>query len=142
MASCAKRAKRGKYCVCGGPELRSCTNTYHIEGISMHKFPENEEQRKIWTRFVQKHRPNFEPTSLSVICSAHFEKSCFATRYHIGVPDDVKPRARYLLPGSVPKNDTVVQRETPVTTHAKRRVGCVLINTIHYNWVNCSSLGL
>ena len=122
MSSSTKRARRGKYCVCEGPGLHSCTNTYHIEGISMHKFPENEEQRKIWTKFVQRHRPNFSPSSSSVICSAHFDKSCFATRYHLGIPDELKPRARYLLPGSVPTKDTVILDDTPSTARAKRRV--------------------
>ena len=105
MASSTKRARGGKFCVCGGPGLRSCTNTYHVEGISMHKFPANEEQRKMWIKFVRKHRPNFTPTNSSVICSAHFETSCFATRYHIGVPDELKPKPRYLLEGSVPCNE-------------------------------------
>ena len=122
MSSSTKRAKRGKFCVCGGPGLRSCTNTYHIGGISMHKFPANEEQRKIWIKFVQRHRPNFSPSSSSVICSAHFEKSCFATRYHVGVPDELKPRARYLIQGSVPTKDTAILDEMPNTSRAKRRV--------------------
>ena len=46
----------------------------------MHKFPANEEQRKIWTKFVRKHRPNFTPTNSLVICSAYFETSCFESR--------------------------------------------------------------
>ena len=49
------------FCIssCGDPGLRSCTNTNHIEGISIYKFLANEEQRKMWIKFVQKHRPNF-----------------------------------------------------------------------------------
>ncbi len=119
-----REQKGGKYCVCGDPGLRSCTNTYHVEGISMHKFPENEEQRKIWIKFVQRHRPNFFPSSSSVICSAHFEKSCFATGYQLGVPDELKPKARYLIQGSVPTKDTVILEEMPSTSRAKRRVRC------------------
>ena len=126
MASSTKRARRGKFCVCGGPGLRSCTNTYHVEGISMHKFPANEEQRKMWIKFVRKHRPNFTPTNSSVICSAHFETSCFGTRYHIGVPDELKPKARYLLEGSVPTKDSVVLEEMPATSRTKRKVSHVL----------------
>ena len=122
MSSSTKRAKRGKFCVCGGPGLRSCTNTYHVEGISMHKFPENDEQRKLWTKFVQRHRPDFFPSNSSVICSAHFEKSCFATRYQLGVPEELKPKARYLIKGSIPTKDTVILDEMPSTSRAKRRV--------------------
>jgi hypothetical protein len=102
--------------------LRSYTNTYHIEGISMHKFPANEEQRKIWIKFVQRHRPNFSPSSSSVICSAHLENSSFPTMYHVGVPDELKPRARYLIQGSVPTKDMVILDEMPSTSRAKRRV--------------------
>ncbi|XP_028419191.1 uncharacterized protein LOC114544898, partial [Dendronephthya gigantea] len=122
MASSIKRAKRGKILCCGGPGLRSCTNTYHVEGISMHKFPENEEQRKNWIKLVRRHQPNFVPSKSSVICSTYFEKSCFATRYHVGVPDELKPKARYLTPGSVPTKDTVILDEMPTTSRAKRRI--------------------
>lgn len=122
----AKRAKRGKYCVCGGPGLASCTNTYNVEGISMHKFPENEETRRQWTQFVRRHRPDFSPSNSSVICSAHFEKSCFHTRHNIGVPDELKPRARYLVPGSIPTRDTIAleQEDAPMTPR-ERRVVCM-----------------
>ena len=86
MASSTKRARMGKFCVCRGSGLRSCTNTagirntYHVEGISMHKFPANEEQQKICIKFVRKHRPNFTPTNSSVIYSPYFETSCFEFR--------------------------------------------------------------
>ena len=129
MASSAKRAKRGKFCVCGGPGMRSCTNTYHVDGISMHKFPENEEHRKLWVKFVRRHRPDFAATSSSFICSAHFDKACFATRYLVGVPDEVKPRSRYLLQGSVPTKDTVTQEEKPATLREKRLVRLLLIHS-------------
>ena len=89
MASSTKRARWGKFCVCRSPGLRSCTNTYHVQGISKHKFPAHEKQRKMWVKFVRKHRQNFTPTSSSVICSAHFEELCFGTRYLIDVPDEV-----------------------------------------------------
>ena len=122
MASSAKRSKRGKYCVCGGPGLLSCTNTYNVEGISMHKFPKNEEQRKLWVKFVRRHRRDFISTSSSVICSVHFEKSCFATRYNVGIPNELKPRSRYLIPGSIPTKDTILPEEKPVTPREKRKV--------------------
>ena len=94
----------------------------------MHKFPANEEQRKTWIKFVRKHRPNFTPTNSSVICSTHFDKSCFGTRHNIDVPDELKPRARYLLEGSVPTKDSVVLEEMPATSCAKRKVSHVLNN--------------
>ena len=135
MASSMKRAKRGKFCVCRGPVLRSCTNTNHVEGISMHKFPANEEEWKIWIKFVRKHWPNFTPTNSSV-CSAHFEKSCFGTRYHIDVPDELKPKARYVSEGSVPTKDSVILEEMPATLRTKRRVSDVLHSkTLLFNWL-------
>ena len=41
---------------------------------------------------MRQHRPNFTPTNSSVMCSAHFEKSCFGTPYHIDVPDGLRPK--------------------------------------------------
>ena len=109
----------------------------------MHKFPENEEQRKLWAKFGRRHRPDFTATSSSVIYSAHFEKSCFATRYQVGVPDELKPRSRCLIPGSVPAKDTIIQEEKPVTDLAREETGesgfiysFMFINTIFvYNTV-------
>ena len=118
----AKRVKSRKYCVCGGPGLASCTNTYEVEGISLHKFPQDEEQRKKWVNFVRRHRAGFTPSSSSVICSAHFESSCFSTRHQIDIPSELKPKARYLVPGAIPTRDTVVQEETTMTPRERRMV--------------------
>ena len=118
--------KGGKYCVYGGPGLLSCTNTYHVEGISMHKFPDNEGQRKLWVKFVRRHRPDFTATSSSVICSVHFEKSCSARRYQVEVLDKLKPRSRYLILGLVSTKDTIIQEERPMTSREKRLVSRVL----------------
>ena len=41
---------------------------------------------------MREHRPNFTPMNSSVMCSAHFEKSCLGTTYHIDVPDGLKPK--------------------------------------------------
>ena len=89
----------------------------------MHKFPENKEQRKLWVRFVRSHRSDFISTSSSVICSVHFEKSCFTTRYSVGngIPNELKQRSR-LIPGSIPNKDTILPEENPVTPHEKRKV--------------------
>ena len=65
------------YCVAGGPSTYSFNNTNFVEGITMHKFPKDEELRKKWLKFVHTHRPNFEPKERSCLCSSHFEPSCF-----------------------------------------------------------------
>ena len=54
----------GKYCVAGGPNNVSCKNTSYTPGISMHRFPEDESLRRLWTQLTQSlHHPN---TLLSV----------------------------------------------------------------------------
>ena len=64
----------------------------------MHKFPANEEQRKIWIKFVPKHRPNFTPTNSSVICSAYFETSSLnlASRVSRRMPSSSVSRSHFL----------------------------------------------
>ena len=41
-----KRYRGGKRCVAGGPNLVSCANNQHTEGISMHLFPNEETDEK------------------------------------------------------------------------------------------------
>ena len=67
----------GFYCVAGGPNRQSCKNSTSTEGISMHVFPSDEETRKKWVDFVRRHRPDFQPTRYSALCSIHFEAQCF-----------------------------------------------------------------
>lgn len=118
-----KRKKGGKYCACGVGGKVSCNNSCHVKGISMHSFPEDEKVRKCWVKFVRKHVPTFKVTKSSVLCSAHFEKSCYDPVYFMDIPEELKPRARYLLPGSVPTLDTVNQATmTPITSREKRKV--------------------
>ena len=67
----------GFYCVAGGPNQQSCKNSTSTEGISMHAFPSDKETRKKWVDFVRRHRPHFQPTRYSALCSIHFEAQCF-----------------------------------------------------------------
>ena len=74
------KKRGGKRCVAGGPNQISCANDSKTEGMSMHLFPnkETEPQRhRKWVNLVRKHRPGFEASSTSCLCSAHFEDSCF-----------------------------------------------------------------
>ena len=76
----------GKYCVAGGPGNLSCKNNSCVEGISMHGFPKSEGNlRKTWIKFVQKHRPNWQPSPYSALCSAHFEPRFYLQRPDIDV---------------------------------------------------------
>ena len=80
-SSSAPQPRGGKYCVAGGPNQASCTNSQHTaDGIFIHTLPDEEkapERRKKWVRFVRTHRPHFTPSRSSVLCSAHFEESSF-----------------------------------------------------------------
>ena len=79
-----KQKQLGKYCVAGGPGNVSCKNSYLTEGISMHGFPKAEGKiTNLSTKFVQKYRPNWKPSSYSALCSAHFEPHCFTLRQGI-----------------------------------------------------------
>lgn len=121
----------GRYCVCGGPGEVSCKNTTHTPGIIMHKFPSEKtrpDERRLWTKFVRKHRVNFSPTEYSVVCSAHFEPSCYPQCFSLNIPEDLRPKARYLKPDAIPTIDVVQLetdtelKETPVSKRQKRMV--------------------
>lgn len=114
-SSSQKKAKQlGKYCVAGGPGKASCKNNSLCTGISMHLFPKsNERLRNLWTKFVQKHRPDWQPSTYSALCSAHFESHCFTQRLDIGleIVNNAKTK-RWLNKEAYPTVDTVVPSQT------------------------------
>ena len=79
----------GMYCLAGANGNKSCQNTSYTNGISMHRFPKNEETFEETTNFVRRHRPNFSPISTSHLCSAHFALTSFTRRLDIGIGDGV-----------------------------------------------------
>ncbi|CAB3987773.1 THAP domain-containing 2-like [Paramuricea clavata] len=103
--------KGGKYCVAGFSGARSCRNSSNTKGISMHMFPRGDKQRAAWTKFVRRHRPVWDPTSSSALCSAHFHGNDFTQRLDINVPTapDRSPSniscKRYLKHGTIPTVD-------------------------------------
>ena len=87
-SSSAPQPRGGKYCVAGGPNQATCTNSRHTDGISIHTLPDEEkapERRKKWVRFVRKHRPHFTPSRSQVLCSAHFEQSSFTMNVSVSI---------------------------------------------------------
>ena len=67
-----KLPRGGRRCVAGSPNLVSCANSQHTEGISMHLFPKEEtdpQRRRKWVNFVHKHRPSFQATKTSTMFS-------------------------------------------------------------------------
>ena len=107
MAEKEKKKRGGRRCVAGAPNSTTCGNNSRTPGISMHQFPKNEKTRALWVRFVQRHRSDFdEPVNqYAVLCSAHFERSCFTTIQHKDT-DHLKLK-QVLQRGSVPTRDTI-----------------------------------
>ena len=92
-----KRDQGGKRCVAGGPNLVSCANNHRMEGISMHLFPREEtdaQRRKKWINFVRKHRPGFQATPTSCLCSEHFEDSCYDMNLAVAKSLNMKRRLK------------------------------------------------
>ena len=46
-----------------------------VDGISFHKFPENEKLKRAWISRLR--RENWVPSSTSYVCSRHFNESDF-----------------------------------------------------------------
>ena len=134
-----KKRVSGKFCVAGGPESVSCNNNSKTKGISMHKFPQNKDIREQWTRFVQRHRPEWKPTETSVLCSAHFLPSCFED-LHLGQTENMSlyNARRWLTRDAVPTidcarvvndNDIVLSsRERRMVSIAFKLMICIKIN--------------
>ena len=101
----------GKYCVAGFSKQRPCKNSSYSEGISMHMFPQDQNQCDAWTKFVRRHRPSWNPTTSSALGSTHFCANDFIRRPDITVlPASVRsPRKilskSYIKPGTVPTVD-------------------------------------
>ena len=55
----SRRSGGAKYCVAGGPGGVSCTNGQYTEGVSIHRFPDQNKDKDLylkWVQFVRKHR--------------------------------------------------------------------------------------
>lgn len=124
MASNVKSRKGGRYCVAGGPNNISCKNNSYSEGIAMHQFPKDPTFRCKWVKFVQKHRVDFaEPINqYAVLCSAHFEESCYTRKLSLTGIEDMKMN-KVLIRGSVPTRDAVVPASPKkLSERSKRQV--------------------
>ena len=122
MAAVRTSKRGGKYCVAGGPNNVSCQNTSYTEGVSIHYFPTDPVVKQKWTRFVRIHRANFKPVKSSVLCSAHFEPSCFTKRLVFACKDPKDIPKRVLVKGAIPSRDTVVPpNPVPEITNRRKR---------------------
>ena len=80
-----------------------CSNT-NYDAVSLFLFPKDPAVRARWSAFVRLTRKDWlEPTATSVLCSAHFEPSCFDEQPNLmgSLGFNVRYR-RVLKPGSVP----------------------------------------
>ena len=111
--------------MCGSPGGITCINYTHTPGIIMQKFPSEKtraEQRKLWTKFVRRHRADFSPTPYSVICSVHVDASFYPQCYSLDIPESLKPKAIYLSPEAVPTIDAVPVESSTIYRRDKRKV--------------------
>ena len=77
--------------------VQGCSNISDVhKGISLHRCSPDKLTCALWKRFVRTHRANFDPDSRFVVCSVHFEESCFERSVHM------KGQKRMIKP--VPKN--------------------------------------
>ncbi|XP_046847779.1 THAP domain-containing protein 3-like [Xenia sp. Carnegie-2017] len=89
----------------GWPNGKSCTNSQHTEGVSVHRFPMNDKERlSKWTKFVRRHRPKFVPQQYSVLCSMHFADSAFTVNATVAKSLNMR---RQLRSDAVPTIDSV-----------------------------------
>ncbi|XP_046863656.1 THAP domain-containing protein 5-like [Xenia sp. Carnegie-2017] len=101
----AKNRRGGQYCVAGWPNGKSCTNSQHTEGVSVHRFPMKDKERlNKWTKFVKRHRPKFVPQQYSVLCSMHFADSAFTVNATVAKSLNMR---RQLRSDAVPTIDSV-----------------------------------
>ena len=86
--------------------------------------------RSKWINFVRRHRPNFKPSSTSVLCSTHFENSCFQRNIKISDKLGIK---KTLLTGSFTMIDVtcagsnIPNVATVPTTCERRQVSILYI---------------
>ena len=111
----------------GCPNGISCTYGQYTEVKSFHDFPHKEKdmsRHQAWVRFVRGHRPNWSSTTSSVLCSDHFDDSCFTNKRKIAVKLGMK---RKLKPDAVPTIDfslteTADNGDHSLTDRAERQV--------------------
>ena len=93
MSASSTVRETGKRCVAGGPGKISCGNSQHTPGVSIHHFPNKDKEKNRhmqWVRFVRRHRPNWSPSSQSILCSIHFDNSSSTMRRDVAASLGIK----------------------------------------------------
>ena len=104
-------------CVAAG-----CSRT-HSDGVSLFKFPKDPPRRQEWTKQVKRTRDLWDgPSDTSVLCSKHFDDSCFEPASSIAAKAGIKLRAR-LKPDAVPTIFERVQLQGNSESMSRKRCG-------------------
>ena len=78
-----------KCCVAAG-----CSNTYS-DNVSLFKFPKDPVLRQKWVKNVQRTRAQWSgPSEYSVLCSQHFDSSCFEPDSELASQMGIQKRRR------------------------------------------------
>ena len=77
-------------------------NKSNSDGVSLHKFPNDKVIRKKWVDQVKRHRDKWEPTQYSVLCSLHFEQSCFTADTILTQSLGIGKKKATLKPDAIP----------------------------------------
>lgn len=103
-----------KRCVAAG-----CSNTSQ-DGFSLHKFPKDPQLRRIWTSKVKLTRTKWPgPSKYAVLCSAHFDDTCFDEEHRGLYSSFGLKRAAKLRPDAVPSKFTLKKKTEQVTKTRK-----------------------
>ena len=100
----------------------------------MHTFPKNKARRDQWTRFVRRHRSNWQPSTTSVLCSAHFQPSCFEQRPDLNLVETEKFSSfrsrRWLTKDAVPTIDCagLVDNDVEISSRKRRMVSTTTVH--------------
>ena len=92
--------------------VQGCSNRSNkAAGLALHASP-TDRTRDLWVRFVRMKRKNFfpQPQAKFVICSVHFEESCFTRAFD-------PTQRRQLKPGSLPS----IWRKKELSTKGNQR---------------------
>ena len=115
------KSSRGRSCVAGGPNGESCKNTQYTQDVSIHTFPNRSSQpsrHMQWVKFVRRHRPGWQASQSSILCSVHFDESSFTMRQDLARELGIKA---ILKPDAVPSIDVANNAEES-TSFSKREI--------------------
>ena len=98
-AVCSLKMPRGDHCCVPG-----CSNRRSKRPeLSFHTFPSSQVMRRRWIQSIRRDiGPNFQVTANTVVCSAHFELSCYYPSVNVEVGETSRRHCRRLKKDSVP----------------------------------------